>query len=108
MSEDLQVLSESEQAETIASEWDDLAVERSRPFMAPGLLLAWYRHERPAGARPLVIVARAGGRIVGVAPFFVAPSRLGILYCHRLGAGVVPTSLRRLARRSLDGRRPIR
>ena len=55
----------------IAREWDELAVACARPGSSPDLLMAWWRHLAPAGARPRVVAVREGGRLVGLAPFLL-------------------------------------
>ncbi|HSI29828.1 MAG TPA: hypothetical protein VK951_00750, partial [Miltoncostaeaceae bacterium] len=55
----------------IAREWDELAVTCARPGSSPDLLMAWWRHLAPAGARPRVVAVRQGGRLVGLAPFLL-------------------------------------
>ena len=42
----------------ILSDWDALAVETGRPYCSPGWMLAWWRHARPAGARPATLAIR--------------------------------------------------
>jgi CelD/BcsL family acetyltransferase involved in cellulose biosynthesis len=60
--------------EPLSSEWDGLAVACDRPQMAPSVVLAWWRHVAPADAQPRLIAVRDGGRLVGLAPFYVEPS----------------------------------
>jgi CelD/BcsL family acetyltransferase involved in cellulose biosynthesis len=66
--------------------WDELACLSRRPFCAPALVLAWWHHVRPAGARLRTVLVREDGRLVGVAPYYV--ERAGGLARYRaLGAG---------------------
>ncbi len=62
--------------ETYGASWDALAVKLGRPYCAPGWMLAWLRHVEPRG-RLRTVVALDGDRLVGIAPFYVMPSRLG-------------------------------
>jgi CelD/BcsL family acetyltransferase involved in cellulose biosynthesis len=57
-----------------SAEWDALAVACDRPQMAPAFVLAWWRHVAPPDARPRVVAVRDDGRLIGIAPFYVAPS----------------------------------
>lgn len=58
--------------ETYSASWDSLAVKLGRPYCAPAWMLAWLRH-----AELRTVVALDGDRLVGIAPFYVMPSRLG-------------------------------
>ncbi|MCW2957437.1 MAG: cellulose biosynthesis (CelD)-like protein, partial [Solirubrobacterales bacterium] len=61
--------------------WTALADATSQPFCDPDLLLAWWRHARPARARLAVVVVvedTPGGALVGVAPFFTDRGAVGI------------------------------
>ncbi|MHB1469528.1 MAG: GNAT family N-acetyltransferase, partial [Solirubrobacteraceae bacterium] len=88
--------------------WDELAVECETPHMAPRLALAWWRHLAPEGAQPRSVAVREGGRLVALAPFYVAPSTTGRVDYRlpgiELGAGLAP-----LARpgREWEAARPI-
>jgi CelD/BcsL family acetyltransferase involved in cellulose biosynthesis len=42
--------------------------------MAPGFVLAWWRHVAPPDAQPRLVTVRDEGRLVGIAPFYVEPS----------------------------------
>jgi CelD/BcsL family acetyltransferase involved in cellulose biosynthesis len=55
-------------------DWDALAVACDRPQMAPGWVLAWWRHVAPPDAQPRFVTVRDGDRLVGMAPFYVEPS----------------------------------
>lgn len=67
--------------------WDGLAVASGRPFCAPGWLLPWWRHARPAGGRLRVVLVFDGPRLAGVAPYFVS-RRAGIRAWRPLAAGL--------------------
>jgi CelD/BcsL family acetyltransferase involved in cellulose biosynthesis len=55
----------------LAPEWDELAVAAGLPQMSPAWILAWWRHIAPAGAVPRTVAVRDGGRLVGLAPYYV-------------------------------------
>lgn len=59
----------------LEEEWDELARACHLPLMAPGLVIQWWRHLAPAGAQPRSVIVRDGGRLVGLAPFYVVPRR---------------------------------
>jgi CelD/BcsL family acetyltransferase involved in cellulose biosynthesis len=82
---DAQLLTDLEQADDLAPEWDALAVAASKPLAAPAWVLAWWRHVAAPDMRARVVLVRDGGRLIGVAPFYVASTRLGVAE-HRLMA----------------------
>ncbi|HVY95403.1 MAG TPA: GNAT family N-acetyltransferase [Solirubrobacterales bacterium] len=61
----------------VVAAWDRLAGAAGRPQMAPAWTFGWLRHLAPAGTEPRIVVARDGGEVVGVAPFYVAPESGG-------------------------------
>lgn len=69
------ILSEESELDSIYDDWDALAVEASRPFCAPGWMLAWWRNAAPDGGRIRVVTVRDGGRLVGIAPLWAAKGR---------------------------------
>lgn len=71
--------------EPYAEQWDALAVELGRPYCAPAWMLAWLRHAN-AGAQLRTVVVLDSGRMVGIAPFCVARSRLGLARYSLLAA----------------------
>jgi CelD/BcsL family acetyltransferase involved in cellulose biosynthesis len=81
------MVDDAEALEAIAEPWDRLAVERRRPYCAPGWMLAWWRDAapRPAGLRTLVL--RRGGSVLGIAPFFIDGERDGRARYRMLGSG---------------------
>ena len=84
--------------EPLSPEWDALAVACDRPQMAPGVVLAWWRHVAPADARPRVVAVRDGGRLIGLAPFYVEPSARRLRVDYRLPgvelcAGLAPLAV---------------
>jgi CelD/BcsL family acetyltransferase involved in cellulose biosynthesis len=68
------------------AEWDALALSSALPSMAPGWVLAWWRHVAPKDALLRVVEIRDGSELVGLAPFFVAPCAGRRGYCL-LGRG---------------------
>lgn len=66
--------------------WDTLAVERGRPFCAPGWMLAWWRASHSDRMPLRVVLVHDDGRLVGVAPFF-ANTTCGLTELRLLGAG---------------------
>lgn len=75
--------------------WDALAVQRRRPFCAPGWMLSWWSARAAAGARGelRVVLVLDDEQLVGVGPFFVEVERLrlaryrllGADFCHGIG-----------------------
>jgi CelD/BcsL family acetyltransferase involved in cellulose biosynthesis len=81
---DAKVIADLGSLEQLYAEWDALAVSSAQPLMAPGWLLAWWRHVAPDNALLRAIEIRDGAELVGLAPFFAAPSRLGGRVDYRL------------------------
>jgi CelD/BcsL family acetyltransferase involved in cellulose biosynthesis len=67
--------------------WDALAVATARPYCAPGWMLAWWEHMRPAQTDLRVILVADGDRLLGVAPFFLHHGRAGRRDARVLCAG---------------------
>ncbi|MGO9488775.1 MAG: GNAT family N-acetyltransferase [Solirubrobacteraceae bacterium] len=65
-------------AEELAPEWDALAVAASNPVACPAFVLAWWRHVAPADTLARVVAVRDGSQLIGVAPFHLASTRLGV------------------------------
>jgi CelD/BcsL family acetyltransferase involved in cellulose biosynthesis len=84
--------------EALYAEWDTLAVVCKLPQMSPAWQLAWWRHLAPDGAQPGVVVVRDKGELVGIAPFFVQPSRRGGRVDYRLPGIELAVRLAPLAR----------
>src|SRR5262245_10823973 len=74
----------------IEREWDELAVDCARPGSAPALLMAWWRHLSPPGARARVVAVREGGRLVGRAPFLLHDGPLGRPAARLFGTPSLP------------------
>jgi len=71
--------------ETLAPEWDALAVANGLPQMSPAWVLAWWRYVAPEGAEPRVVAVRDGERLIGLAPFYVEPQSGGRIDCRLPG-----------------------
>ena len=70
---DANFIMELDSLEQLYAEWDALAVSSAQPLMAPGWLLAWWRHIAPDNALLRAIEIRDGAELVGLAPFFAEP-----------------------------------
>jgi CelD/BcsL family acetyltransferase involved in cellulose biosynthesis len=73
--------------EALAPEWDALAVDASNPVAAPAWILSWLRYAAPPDLEPRVVIVRDRGTLVGVAPFYVARSRLGVVEYSLMASG---------------------
>ena len=80
------LITERPEVEALAEEWERLAVEASNPLTTAAWTLAWWRHVAPAELKARVVVLRDGGRLVGVAPFFLAERRGGVAVHSLMGA----------------------
>ena len=82
---DLDVVRDGTELQSLAHEWDALVVAASRPspFLLHGWATAWWRHFG-AGSRLAVVTARRDGRLLGIAPMFIARHR-GLRVCRFLG-----------------------
>ena len=72
--------------EALAAEWDALAVNASKPAMAPGWALAWLRHIASRDAHARLVAVRDRGRLIGVAPFYLAGARRGPVEYRLMGS----------------------
>ena len=86
----VELMDDLEALERLSPEWDRLAVECARPSSAPALLLAWWRHLAPTGAEARVVAVREGGRLVGLAPFYIQPGPVGRSQARLLGTPTMP------------------
>jgi CelD/BcsL family acetyltransferase involved in cellulose biosynthesis len=82
----VEVIDDLEGAQTLAPEWDELAVARSLPLCAPGWMLAWWRHLAPSGGGLRVIAVRDGAQLIAVAPWFLQRGENGRVDARFLGA----------------------
>jgi CelD/BcsL family acetyltransferase involved in cellulose biosynthesis len=62
-------------AESLADEWDALAVACAAPASSPSWMLAWWRHVAPASAELRLVAVRDRDRLIGVVPLFVDPAQ---------------------------------
>jgi CelD/BcsL family acetyltransferase involved in cellulose biosynthesis len=60
--------------DALAAEWDELARAAQLPMMSPACVLAWWNHLAPPTAQPRIVTVREGGRLVGLAPFYIDPA----------------------------------
>jgi CelD/BcsL family acetyltransferase involved in cellulose biosynthesis len=81
-----ELISDLAGAEQLAAEWDALAVAASNPVASPHWVLPWWRHVAPSGMQARVVTVRDHGELIGLAPFYLASSRLGVPE-YRLMAG---------------------
>jgi CelD/BcsL family acetyltransferase involved in cellulose biosynthesis len=88
----------------VEREWDALAVECARPGSLPDLLLPWWRHLAPPGARARVVAVREGGRLVGLAPFLIHDGPLGRPAARLFGTPSLPQRATILAAPGHEGR----
>jgi CelD/BcsL family acetyltransferase involved in cellulose biosynthesis len=93
---DAEMIVDVAEAESLAPEWDALAVAASKPFAAPAWVLAWWHHVAPSSISPRLLVVRDSGRLVGVAPFYAQPRRRGVVE-YRLMASDFGGSMEPLA-----------
>ena len=85
------LITREEDLEPHLAGWDALAGACRRPMAAPGWLLPWWRHVAPEGALLRTVVLEDDGELVGLAPFYAHPGRLGRFDYRLLG---VPLSQR--------------
>lgn len=72
--------------ERLWSSWDELAVQSARPYGAPAWQLGWWRAAAPAGARPVVLIARDGSEPVGILALWAQRTRSGVERLRIMGA----------------------
>jgi CelD/BcsL family acetyltransferase involved in cellulose biosynthesis len=80
------VIEDVAEAQSLATEWDALAVARSLPLCAPGWMLSWWRHLAPPASELRVIAVRDGSQLVALAPWFVQVGAGGRTDVRFLGA----------------------
>jgi CelD/BcsL family acetyltransferase involved in cellulose biosynthesis len=80
------VIEDVAEAQSLAPEWDALAVAGSLPLCAPGWMLSWWRRLAPPASELRVIAVRDGGALVALAPWFVQVGAGGRTDVRFLGA----------------------
>jgi CelD/BcsL family acetyltransferase involved in cellulose biosynthesis len=83
---DVELISELAAIEALAPEWDGLAIASNNPVAAPSWVLAWWKHAAPAELQPRVVAVRERGKLVGLAPFCVGPTRDGLRECRLMAS----------------------
>lgn len=71
-----EILSGEPALASLRDEWDALAVGAGRPYCSPAWMLSWCRHARPDGTALAVVAATEEGRLVGIAPLWLASDPL--------------------------------
>lgn len=66
-----------EAVESLARDWDSLALANNAPFSAPAWQLAWWRFAAPKDAQLRVLAAHVQDELVAVAPLYAVPGGLG-------------------------------
>jgi CelD/BcsL family acetyltransferase involved in cellulose biosynthesis len=66
-----ELITDLDSLDSLAREWDALAVADGEPQMSPGWIVPWWRHLAPPRAKPRVVAVREEGRLIGLAPFLV-------------------------------------
>jgi CelD/BcsL family acetyltransferase involved in cellulose biosynthesis len=79
------ILAEPEELGELWGQWDALAMQSERPFVAPAWALSWWETLRPDSAELRLVVVLDGDSLVGIVP----------LYCSKrayapLGGGMAP------------------
>lgn len=73
---DAELIADVESLQALTGEgWDQLAAECRLPMMTSGLILPWWRHIAPHDAEPRTVAVREAGKLVGLAPFYVTPTK---------------------------------
>jgi CelD/BcsL family acetyltransferase involved in cellulose biosynthesis len=75
-------------AESLAAEWDELAVTAALPLGSPGWLLAWWRHVAPSGSELRIVAVRDGRELIGLAPWFAHRGHRSRVDLRFLGAEI--------------------
>lgn len=82
-------------------EWDELAVESSKPYCSPAWMTGWWLHAAPQGSALRLVLVFDGKELVGIAPFF-ADEPLGILSRYRVLGARCSSRLDLLARSGME------
>jgi CelD/BcsL family acetyltransferase involved in cellulose biosynthesis len=81
-----EIIDDLDSAQSLAPDWDELAVSQGLPLCAPGWMLAWWRHLAPGDSRLRIVVVRDGARLLALAPWFIDSSERGRADLRLLGA----------------------
>jgi CelD/BcsL family acetyltransferase involved in cellulose biosynthesis len=65
--------------------WDTLAIASSRPYCAPGWMLSWWDHVRPAGSTLRALAVREDSGLIGLLPLCLSRDKWGIVSGSVLG-----------------------
>jgi CelD/BcsL family acetyltransferase involved in cellulose biosynthesis len=95
---DADLVSDLASLESLAAEWDALAVTRAVPQSGPAWMLAWWHYAAPADAQLRVVAVRDHGELIGIAPFYTRIPPLGGHACYRLLADDFSASVTPLAK----------
>lgn len=87
MTPNISLLTDLDDARSVETEWDALAVSLGKPYCAPAWMLAWWEHVAPPGARLRIVVVRDLGELVGIAPFLEDRGPGGTKRWRLLGSG---------------------
>ncbi|MCW3031922.1 MAG: glycosyl transferase group 1 [Solirubrobacterales bacterium] len=74
----VELVTDLPRAGEIAQEWEALAVAASKPVASAAWVLAWWRHVASPSTEVRIVVLRDAGRLIGLAPFYVASRRRGV------------------------------
>jgi CelD/BcsL family acetyltransferase involved in cellulose biosynthesis len=77
----------SVQARAVWRQWDELAVQTSKPYCSPEWMMSWWEHIAPPRALLRITAVFDGEELVGIAPFFVDRGLGGVRRYRLLGAG---------------------
>jgi CelD/BcsL family acetyltransferase involved in cellulose biosynthesis len=89
------------EARGVWSQWDELAVQASRPYCSPAWMMAWWEHVAPPRAQLRITAVFDDEGLVGIAPFFLDRGPGGVRRCRLLGAGTcAPLDI--LARKGME------
>lgn len=86
-----ELIEDAAHLETLANQWDQLAVAAGEPFRSPHWMLPWWEHASPPGAQLRVVAVSDGDTLVGLAPLYREPGRSTVSRYRFLSA---PAALR--------------
>ena len=82
---DAELITDLADAQAIATEWDALAVAASSPVATPAWVLSWWCQVASSDIQPRLVAVRHRGRLVGLAPFYVANAIWGTVEYRLMG-----------------------